>query len=450
MGDSMDTVPSAPGDPVDDRPTASLSMASLLRLSIYWLGLVAVFAGIGVILQERAKVLIPDPASRFTTVGIVQLFGVIVAVVVQPTVGSISDYTVSRFGRRKPYILIGTLLDVVFLIGIATTNVLLMVAAFVLLLQFSSNFAQGPFQGYVPDLVPPHQVGLASGMVGLFQVLGVVTGTAVATIGTRSGDFTVPTILLGVIELATMLSLFFRLEEGRRAKDRHGRNWRAIAGEAWGTDILAERSFIFLVASRFFILGGSAFLIVLSVPFLERALGLIDPGERANWLLAVTVVVAGCTAVATLPAARLSERIGRKTVIYGACLLGASGMTICALAPSIPLLVVGAILVGVGGGSFLAVDWALMTDIIPKASSGRYMGISNVATATNGVVAGFIGGVIVDQLATSANPGVGPRLAFLVAPIWFALGALLLHPVREGRREDVPALAVAVSPPPAV
>jgi MFS family permease len=91
-----------------------------------------------------------------------------------------------------------------------------------------------------------------------------------------------------------------------------------------------------------------------------------------------------------------------------------------------------------------------MTDIIPKASSGRYMGISNVATATNGVVAGFIGGVIVDQLATSANPGMGPRLAFLVAPIWFALGALLLHPVREGRREgDVAAIAVAVSAPPA-
>ncbi len=73
----------------------------------------------------------------------------------------------------------------------------------------------------------------------------------------------------------------------------------------------------------------------------------------------------------------------------------------------------GAILVGVGGGSFLAVDWALMTDIIPKASSGRYMGISNVATATNGVVAGFIGGIIVDRLAASGNPRHGPRLAFL-------------------------------------
>ena len=449
MADQVPPTPRAAPAVIDDRPTASLSMASLLRLSVYWLGLVAVFGGIGIIMQERAKVLIEDPTTRFTTVGIVQLLGVIVAVLVQPTVGSISDYTVSRFGRRKPYILIGTVLDMVFLVGIATSNTLLMVAAFVLLLQFSSNFAQGPFQGYVPDLVPPQQVGLASGMVGLFQVLGVVTGTAIATIGTRTGDFTVPTIMLGIIELATMLSLFFRLEEGRRAKDRQGRRWRSIAGEAWGTDILAERSFIFLVASRFFILGGSAFLIVLSVPYLERALDLTDPDDRANWLLAVTVVVAACTALSTLPAAKLSERIGRKAVIYGACLLGAIGMTTCALAPSVPLLVLGATLVGIGGGSFLAVDWALMTDIIPKASSGRYMGISNVATATNGVVAGFVGGVIVDALATSANPGLGPRLAFLVAPIWFAVGALLLHPVDQKRREDTPTIgsALPVSPP---
>ncbi len=425
------------GEP-DDRPTASLSMASLLRLSVYWLGLVAVFGGIGVILQERAKVLIDDPGVRFTTIGLVQLLGVLVAIAIQPTVGSLSDYTVSRFGRRKPYIVVGTVLDIAFLVGIALSNELIMVAAFVLLLQFSSNVAQGPFQGYIPDLVPPHQVGLASGMVGLFQVLGIVTGTALATVGTRLGDYTIPTIILGVIELVTMASLFFRLEEGRAARDRRGRSWRSIAGEAWGTDILAERSFLFLVASRFFVLGGTSLLVVLSVPYLERSLGLTVPDDRANMLILVTVVVAVCTALATLPAARLSGRVGRKPVIYAACALGAAGMTIAALAPGVPLLLVGAVLVGVGGGSFLAVDWALMTEIIPKASSGRYMGISNVATATNGVAAGFLGGFIVDRLATGPTPELGPRLAFLTAPLWFAIGAVLLRPVREGWRAGPP------------
>jgi MFS family permease len=249
----------------------------------------------------------------------------------------------------------------------------------------------------------------------------------------------IPTIALGVIEFATMLSLFFRLNEGRQAKDRGGRSWPAIAAEAWGTDILRERSFLFLVASRFFILGGSAFLIVLAVPYLERALGMVDGGERATWILATTVVAAVCTAAATIPAARLSQRIGRKRVIYAACAVGALGMTIAALAPAPPVLVVGAILVGIGGGSFLAVDWALMTDIIPKASSGRYMGISNVATATNGIAAAFVGGLLIDSFVRAGTPAAGPRVAFLIAPIWFAIGALLLRPVDERRREgDAP------------
>jgi MFS family permease len=425
---------------MDGRPTRPLPTVQLLRLSVYWLGLVAVFSGIGIILQERIKDLVPDPNVQYTTLGIIQALGVAIAVIVQPTVGSISDYTISRLGRRKPYILVGTIFDMVFLIGLATSDSVLTVAAFVILLQLSSNFAQGPFQGYVPDLVPAPQVGLASGLVGLFQVLGVMTGTILASVGLATGDFTWPTIALGVIELVTMLSLFFRLDEGRKAKDRAGRSWVDVGAEAWGTDILQQRSFIFLVASRFFVLGGTAFLVNLSVPYLERALAMVDPDERATWIVVTTGVVALCTAIATLPAARLSERFGRKPMIYASCAIGAIGMTICALAPTIAVTIAGAVLVGIGAGSFLAVDWALMTDIIPKASSGRYMGISNVATATNGVVSQFIGGIVIDLFVRLGNPSAGPRAAFLLAPIWFVIGAQLLRPVDARRREgDTPA-----------
>ena len=56
-------------------------------------------------------------------------------------------------------------------------------------------------------------------------------------------------------------------------------------------------------------------------------------------------------------------------------------------APSIPVAVLGASIFGIAAGTFLAVDWALMTDIIPKASSGRYMGISNLATGSAGTIA---------------------------------------------------------------
>ena len=430
------TSPAAVSMDVDsERPTKLLPLAQLLRLSVYWLGLIAVINGIGVILQERIKTLVPDPTIQYTTLGVIQAAGrhrrrpgpadrgldqrlhdqpVRPAQAVHPHRDA-AGRRVPRSGSRR------------------RTRVLA-VGAFVVLLQFSANFAQGPFQGYVPDLVPAAQVGLASGLVGLFTVLGVVVGTGLASIGIDSGDFTIPTIALGVIELVTMLSLFFRLDEGRAAKDRQGKSWPTVAMEAWGRDILQERSFIFLVASRFFILGGGYFLIGLMVPYLERALGIIDPDERAGLLFTATLIVAICTAIATIPAAKIADRYGRKRVIYVACLIAGIGMTIAALAPSAPVFIGGAILMGVGLGSFLAVDWALMTEVIPKASSGRYMGISNVATATNGVVSAFIGGVFVDLLVRAGAPTLGPRVAFLLAPLWFLIGALLLRPVVEPPR----------------
>ena len=73
-------------------------------------------------------------------------------------------------------------LDVLFLWGVATSNALPAIAAFVSLLQFSSNFAQGPFQGYVPDLVPAKQVGLASGL----WACSPPSATSLATASPRS------------------------------------------------------------------------------------------------------------------------------------------------------------------------------------------------------------------------------------------------------------------------
>ena len=135
------------------RTPRSLPMRQLVQLSIYWFGLAMIFTALDtVVLPERLKLLVPAGDANLA-VGIISGCGAVVAVLVQPTVGSISDYTTSRWGRRKPYIVVGSTLDLVFLVGIATANVPLALGAFYLLLQFSSNTAQGPFHGYVPDLV---------------------------------------------------------------------------------------------------------------------------------------------------------------------------------------------------------------------------------------------------------------------------------------------------------
>src|SRR5690242_17722041 len=244
------------------RPTALLPLSNLLRISLYWLGLTAIDSGVAKFISFRLAYsdlkgdLGVGTATAFLAVG-----GALVAIAVQPTVGTISDYTMSKWGRRKPYIVIGSLLDVVFLLGIATSNTLLAISAFMILLQFSTNTARGPFQGYVPDLVAEPQVGMASAMVGLMQVAGNIIGTLLVAAAAITSNLPVALGIIAVIELVTMASVVLRVGKGLPPRDRQGRSWGSIAKEAWGTDILREGSYVFLVASRLFFLvaGGILF-----------------------------------------------------------------------------------------------------------------------------------------------------------------------------------------------
>jgi predicted MFS family arabinose efflux permease len=321
----------------------------------------------------------------------------------------------------------------VFLYAIATSNTLLMLATSLLLLQFSTNFARGPFQGYVPDLVAEPQVGMASAAVGMMQIIGNITGFALVSIAAYFENRPLAIATVAIIELVTMTSVVLHVGNGRAPKSREGRSWFAVAREVWGTDILRERSYVWLVASRLFFLMAGGILFSYVVIYLKNVFGYDESGAGAvNG--AMLIVVAIGNLVAVVPASRLSDRIGRKPVIYGACLIGAIGVAITSLAPVVPVALVGAGLFGMSQGVFLSVDWALMTDIIPRASAGRYMGISNVATGSAGLLAAVVGGLVLDVTARLGGDAIAPRVAFIVAVLLFGVSALLLRPVVEPRR----------------
>ncbi len=424
--------PTATG--VAGRPTATLPRPQLVRLSLYWLGLSSIFAGLTNILGNRLQFTgLVAPGTEGTTLFQLTIGGSIVALLVQPTVGSLSDYTMTRWGRRKPYILIGSLLDVAFLYGIAVSNGVLAIAAFVILLQFSSNFAQGPFQGYVPDLVPAHQVGLASSLVGLMQVMGQVAGFTIGSIAAATHNYVAGTMALGVLELVTMLGVVLRVDDGKASKSREGRSWVSIAREAWGTDVLREHSFLWLVGSRLLFLMGASMLVILGPFYLHQTFHLDESASGTTFLVVVGLVLVA-NLLAVFPAGRLSDRVGRKRLLYVSFGLGALGMAVVAFAPVLPVAYFGVTLFGIASGTFLAVDWALMTEIIPRASSGRYMGISNVATASASIFALAVGGTLMDAVDRSIEPGLGPRAAYGLAVAFFVIGGLLLRPVEERRQ----------------
>ena len=419
------------------RPTAALPMSALVRISLFWLGLTSIDAVVNAAVASRLKFdHLVTAGTEGTSLAVIGVVTFIFSVAIQPTVGSISDYAETRWGRRKPFIVAGALFDALFLVGIASANSLLAIAAFATLLALSTNVARGPFQGYVPDLVPDRQVGLASSMVGLMQVLGNVVGFALAAIANTQGNVGLAVLAVASIELVTMLSVVLRVPNGPPAKPREGRSWAAIAAETWGTDILREKSYLWLLASRLFILMGGAAVLNFVNLYLPDSHGLTQSQTGSAFLvmlLAATVV----SLIAIVPASRLSDRYGRKPVIYVCTAIGAVGVGMIALAPSIPIATVGAAIFGASQGTFLAVDWALMTDIVPKAASGRYMGLSNVVTASSTTIAVIIGGPMIDIINRSAGVGIGDRVELLFGVGYFVIGALALRPVEEpDRRRD--------------
>jgi MFS family permease len=436
------------------RPKAPLSTGRLLAVTAYWLAITTLmgaltFSVIPRLVESDGVLGSAQHPLAGLAIGAITTIGVVIAIIVQPTMGAISDHTRHRLGRRKPYIIAGTAMDLVFLAFLAWAfwnELYWPFLAGVALLQFSSNFAQGPYQGYVPDLVPSRQVGLASGLLGAANLAGnlIGPGLAVLFIAILPDLLGFPEITLGLfavialIEVVTMLITVIWVPD--RPAPPNELSLLQRAKSAWGTDILAERDFVWVMVSRLLVLTGLVTLQAFAVFYLENAHGMA-PDEAQGAAIPVLVTLLIAALLAAIPGARISSRIGRKPVLYAAIALGAIGGLLLAGAPAYWVVVAAAVPIGVCSGVFLGVDWALMTDIIPKAESGRYMGISNIAVAGAGPIGSAVGGLITFAVALviadrTMAADLGFRVLFVVMALELVLGGLalrrVLEPIRAG------------------
>ena len=431
------------------RPKAPLSTGRLLAVTAYWLAITTLmgaltFSVIPRLVESEGVLGSAKHPLAGLAIGAITTIGVVIAILVQPTMGAISDHTRHRLGRRKPYIIAGTAMDLVFLAFLAWAfwnELYWPFLAGVALLQFSSNFAQGPYQGYVPDLVPSRQVGLASGLLGAANLAGnlIGPGLAVLFIAILPDLLGFPEITLGLfvvialIEVVTMLITVIWVPD--RPAPPNELSLLQRAKSAWGTDILAERDFVWVMISRLLVLTGLVTLQAFAVFYLENAHGMA-PNEAQGAAIPVLVTLLVAALLAAIPGARISSRIGRKPVLFAAIALGAVGGLLLAAAPAYWVVIAAAVPIGICSGVFLGVDWALMTDIIPKAESGRYMGISNIAVAGAGPIGSAIGGLITFVVALfiadrTVAADLGFRVLFIVMALELLLGGLALRRVRE-------------------
>ena len=184
-----------------------------LSINLFWLGLNIRNTAVGSFFMPYLVDIYAPADWKNTALSLMRTAGLIIAMLIQPAAGLISDRSTSRFGRRRPFILIGAVLDLVFLaaIGLSWNYWSLLVA--VLLIQLSSNISHGPLQGMIPDLVPEDQRGKASAVKAIFELLPLVlVGFSIAPL-VGSGHLSWAIIATGTGLFITALVTIFWVKE---------------------------------------------------------------------------------------------------------------------------------------------------------------------------------------------------------------------------------------------
>ena len=340
-----------------------------------------------------------------------------------------------------------------FLTGLALSGSYWVLVIFYFLLQTASNTAQGPYKGLQPDVVPEDQRGTASGYYGLANLVGTLTGTVVAGIilnkSGRPAALGSIAVLLVVTMLVTILFVPDRVQPTREAF----RSPREVASATFTTP-LGHPNFMWLMGSRLLILMGIVGIQTYTFFFFADAFFHGDSHATTTATTAVVGLVVTLAILVTWPAARLSDRVGRKPLIVVGGLVATAGMLVLLFAgyrwlPSgllapvaqtlgLPELaaqtLAAGIMVGAGLGAFLSVDWAFITDVIPRDQAGLFFGFSNIATAGSGVIARFLAGPLLDRFNAGPHilslPG-GYPVVFGMFAAWLLVGTLLILKVRE-------------------
>jgi MFS family permease len=403
-----------------------------ISMSVYWFGLAYLWNSVHPIILPTLVPLMAPSQSKGSALGMMTSLGLLLAVAVQPLSGLISDRSSSRWGRRKPFILGGTLFDLVFLLGLALApNYWFLLAAY-LLLQISSNTAQGPYQALIPDLVPEGRRGAASGAKQFAEILGVVVTALVTAYLVGCGRVRLALMTIVAVLLATMLATVLATTEAEAIP-----RTRSRITVKWPQGL--SSSYLWLLISRLSVLLGMNMVRNFALYFMEDVLDMPDAALATGKLLAVIAV---SILIVAYPAGHLSDRLGRKRMSIGSALLGAAGaflllfssgrviLSVLGLEFSDVLVYAG--MIGLSAGVFLSSNWALATDLIPREEAAGYLGITNLATAGAGVLAG-LGGPLID-IFNAREPGIGYVALFISAGVAHLVGALALLGVRERRR----------------
>jgi MFS family permease len=394
------------------------------------------------LMTYKVRQLAPDLPN--TALGILGFIGLLVAMVVQPIVGVFSDRAKSKLGRRLPFIIGGAVLIALSLFLLVAAPALWVLLLGVILIQFSSNILQGPWQALIPDLVPEAQRGTASSFKATMDILATVTAGAVAgyLLGTSGQKLFGENAVFVAAAAPVVVFILFVTLTAIWACEQPGATNEAVASRSMGealknafyVDFHETPVFGWWFANRILFWGAFIAINTFLINYLVDVLGM-SQAEAQGFYGTLKVILGGALIVLALTSGWLSDRFGRKPVMLAAGLVAFAGAGLLLFAHAKPLLTVAGAVIGMGIGAFLTASWALATDIVPRQEAARYLGIANIATCIGSGVARLLGGVLIDPINRAlGSSSSGYLLLFTLAAASFLVSALVIIPLPNKKK----------------
>jgi MFS family permease len=396
------------------------------RLWVGWLVLASIglwsgfFGPIQVLLAQQSEAISPD--HKASVLSLVTGVGALVSTVLNPVWGAFSDRTTLRVGRRLPWVVGGAVVGAVAMVLLTGADSVWRLVLAWALAQAALNAMLAAITATVPDQVPTGERGVVGGVLSIAQTAGVIVGSgiAAATGSIAAGYLTIAVVLLVTTVPYALNARDIPLPRSLRPELRWGQFLRGFwvsprqypdFGWAWVT--------------RFLMNLGNAILILYLLYYLKDEVGLSDD-DAEDAVFTLTAVYGLVTVVTALVGGWWSDRIGRrKPLVIWSGLIAAAALTMFAFIHTMPAAYVGAVVLGIGFGAYTAVDFALITQVLPGAADrAKDLGVINIANALPQVLAPVVAAAVLGL-------GLGYPGLYLFAAAVSVLGSVLVRRIRS-------------------
>jgi len=401
---------------------AGLGLIAIMALGQFGLFL-ALLTPVFSSLAIKIQTLVPVPEA-VGALGLVSSLGAVAAFLANPVFGRISDRTTGRFGRRRPWLVLGALGLIAGLAVIATATSVAVIAVGWFFSQMAANAAYAAYNASIADQVPSSQRGKVTALVGVMVNLSIL-GAAYAAefLGTRMLQlFLVPSVIGLVLVLIYVVVLPDRPLPQRPPSE----GWRTVVKTFWVSP-RQHPDFAWVFTSRFAVILASFMFTTFRLLFIQHQLHL-DTAKSvsvmATGVLIYTIVLMVSGQIAGWASDRLRRR---KAFVVMASLIFGLGTAQLLMVGSVGSFYVAEAVLGLGFGIYTGVDMALVLDVLPNPDdAAKDLGVFNIASAAPQALAPALGGAL---FGVSGNYG----LLLGVAAGICVLGALAILPVKKVR-----------------